>query len=182
MSSIYGRQLWENDSFLRFTVLPVECRRPGPTVFHGRLWGRCRSRMRMTPASQRENPKEIRAAFRHTVLQNRSSHRCLILWNLTHLKHNTTRYTKNSGTISMAQFREKQPDMFFHPRRVIPSRFTLCSHQLHTHYFRRQFLENKLVTMWVWILYTSRMVITHILNKSDGLKLVIGRYRASQKI
>ena len=104
-------QSWENDSFQRFTVLPVECRRPEPTVFHGRLWGRCRSRMWVTPASQRENPKEIRPGF-VTPFYKLEIH---LLSQITKVdqKSNTPRriFPQFLIQISSSQFREITPNV-----------------------------------------------------------------------
>ena len=110
------RSSWENDSFQRFTVLPVECRRPEPTVFHGRLWGRCRSRMWVTPASQRENPKEIRPGFRHTVLQTRNPSIVSNYKNWPKIKHTSAHFSTIFNTDFIQPFQRNHAKRFFHPR------------------------------------------------------------------
>ena len=64
--------LWENDSFP--TVYRPVSRMPNGLNLacapHGRLWGWCRSQMWVTPASQRENQKEIDRSIVTPMYQN----------------------------------------------------------------------------------------------------------------
>ncbi len=74
------------------------------------------------------------------------------------------------------------PNVFFHPRRFIPSRFALRSHHFHVSSFKKQLLGNKLVKMWVSIFYTIRSAILDNHSKPGLPNFIIGCYRASWKM